>query len=95
VQWQGIDFDEVFTPVARMESIRLVLAVAAHHGWQVHHLDVKSTLLNGDLAEEIYVVQPLGFTAKGKEGMVLRLHEALYGLQQASRAWNCKLDDSL
>jgi hypothetical protein len=55
VQWQGINFDEVFAPLARMESIRLVLAVAAHRGWQVHHLHVKSAFLNGDFAEEVYV----------------------------------------
>jgi hypothetical protein len=69
-----------------MEFIELVLAVAAHRGWQVRHLDVKSAFLNGDLAEEVYVFQPLGFTEKGKEGMVLRLHKALYGLRQAPRA---------
>jgi hypothetical protein len=85
VQWQGIDFDEVFTLVARMESIWLVLVVAAHRCWQVHHLDVKSAFLNGDLAEEVYVAQPPGFTAKGKERMVLRLHKALYGLRQVPR----------
>ncbi|GJU16990.1 ribonuclease H-like domain, reverse transcriptase, RNA-dependent DNA polymerase [Tanacetum coccineum] len=58
VQEQGIDFDEVFAPVARIETVRLILALAAYHGWQVHHLDVKSAFLHGDLKEEVYVTQP-------------------------------------
>jgi hypothetical protein len=55
VQCQGIDFDEVFAHVARMELVRAVLVVAAHHGWHIHHMNVKSAFLNGDLAEEVYV----------------------------------------
>lgn len=54
-QKQGVDFDEVFAPVARLETVRLLLALAAHEGWEVHHMDVKSAFLNGDLAEEVYV----------------------------------------
>lgn len=95
VQQEGIDFDEVFAPVARMESVRLLLALAAQEGWQVHHMDVKSTFLNGDLEEEVYVRQPAGFTVVGQEGKVLRLKKALYGLRQAPRAWNSKLDTTL
>jgi len=59
VQQPGIDFEEVFAPVARQESVRLLLAIAAHHGWGVHHMDVKSAFLNGELQEEVYVQQPL------------------------------------
>ncbi|KAF0888839.1 hypothetical protein E2562_019350 [Oryza meyeriana var. granulata] len=55
IQQQGIDYDEVFAPVARMESVRMLLAVAAQRGWLVHHMDVKSTFLNGELKEEVYV----------------------------------------
>jgi hypothetical protein len=55
VQQADIDFDEVFAPVARMESVQLVLALAADEGWEVHHMDVKTTFLNGELAEEVYV----------------------------------------
>ena len=65
VQRKGIDFEEVFAPVARMESIRLLLALAAAKDWRVHHLDVKSAFLNGELAETVFVRQPLGFTVKG------------------------------
>lgn len=95
VQKKGIDFEEVFAPVARMESVRLMLAVAAHRGWSVHHMDVKSAFLNGELEEEVYVSQPPGFVAAEHKNKVLKLHRALYGLRQAPRAWNSKLDTSL
>jgi hypothetical protein len=58
-----------------------MLAVAAHHGWIVHHMDVKSAFLNGDLAEEVYVHQSPGFVAEVSEKKVMRLHKALYGLR--------------
>jgi hypothetical protein len=64
-------------------------------GWHVHHMDVKSVFLNGDLKEEVYVHQPPGFAIPGKEGKVLRLRKALYGLRQAPRVWNAKLDSTL
>jgi hypothetical protein len=94
-QRQGIDFDEVYAPVARLETVRLLLALAAHSGWQVHHMDVKSAFLNGDLAEEVYVHQPPGYIDGKNSNHVLKLHKALYGLRQAPRAWNAKLHDSL
>jgi hypothetical protein len=80
-QKAGIDFDEVFTPVARLDSVRLLLALAAQEGWIVHHLDVKSTFLNGDLMEEVYVTQPPGFVKEGHEHKVLKLSKALHGLK--------------
>jgi len=80
VQQEGVDFDEVFAPVARMESIRMLLAVAAQEGWLVHHMDVKSAFLSGELKEEVYVRQPPGFVTVGHEGKVLKLQKALYGL---------------
>lgn len=95
VQEQGIDFDKVFAPVARIETVRLILALAAYHGWQVHHLDVKSTFLHGELKEEVYVRQPEGFIQQGNLGKVYKLTKALYGLRQAPRAWNVKLDQTL
>ncbi|WVZ95085.1 LOW QUALITY PROTEIN: hypothetical protein U9M48_040890 [Paspalum notatum var. saurae] len=88
MQREGIDFEEVFAPVARMESVRLVLALAATRGWNVHHMDVKSALLNGELKEEVFIKQPPGFVVTGQEHRVLRLRKALYGLRQAPRAWN-------
>ena len=82
-------------PVARMESVHLLLALAAAKDWRVHHLDVKSAFLNGELAETVFVRQPLGFAVKGEEHRVLRLRKALYGLRQAPQAWNAKLDAML
>jgi hypothetical protein len=95
VQQEGVDFDDAFAPVAQMESVRLLLALAAQEGWHVHHMDVKSVFLNGDLKEEVYVHQLLRFAIPGKESKVLRLRKALYGLRQAPRAWNAKLDSTL
>ncbi|KAK1437640.1 hypothetical protein QVD17_03434 [Tagetes erecta] len=91
-QQHGIDYQETFAPVARFETIRIILAVAAQMGWEIHQLDVKSAFLNGDLTEDIYVSQPEGFVVKEKEDMVYKLNKALYGLKQAPRAWNDKID---
>lgn len=94
-QKQGIDYDEVFAPVSRLDTVRLLIALAAQENWEVHHMDVKSAFLNGDLQEEVYVQQPSGFVVAGGEHKVLKLKKALYGLHQAPRAWNAKLDDTL
>jgi hypothetical protein len=72
-----VDFEEVFAPVARMETVRFLLALAAHSGWEVHHMDVKSAFLNGVLNEEVYVSQPPGYIVAGKENSVLKLKKAL------------------
>nr|GEX83528.1 ribonuclease H-like domain, reverse transcriptase, RNA-dependent DNA polymerase [Tanacetum cinerariifolium] len=95
IQEHGIDFEEVFAPVSRMESIRLLLAIAANNNWEVHHLDVKYAFLHGDLKEEVYVTQPEGFIKTQDQEKVYRLIKALYGLRQALRAWNIKLDNTL
>lgn len=91
VQKYGIDFEEVFAPVTRMETVRLLLALAAKNGWEVHHMDVKSAFLNGEIQEEVYVSQPEGFEKRGEEHKVYRLLKALYGLRQAPRAWYARL----
>jgi hypothetical protein len=90
VQRTRINFDEVFAPVARLESMRMLVALTAHARWTVHHMGVKSVFLNGTLREEIYIHQPPGFIVAGNENKVLRLHKALYGLRQAPRPWNAK-----
>ena len=94
-QREGVDFEEVFAPVARMETVRLLIALAAQRSWGIHHMDVKSAFLNGDLIEEVYVQQPPGFVVEEGSGKVLRLKKALYGLRQAPRAWYAKLDSEL
>nr|GEW00542.1 reverse transcriptase domain-containing protein [Tanacetum cinerariifolium] len=85
--YQGIDYDETFAPVARIEAIRLFLAYAAHKDFTVFQMDVKTTFLNGILKEEVYVGQPPGFVSKQYPNHVYTLDKVLYGLKQAPRAW--------
>ncbi|GJY89565.1 retrovirus-related pol polyprotein from transposon TNT 1-94 [Tanacetum coccineum] len=87
-QEEGIDFEESFAPVARLEAIRIFLAFAAHMNMVVYQMDVKTAFLNGNLREEVYVSQPDGFVDKDKPNHVYKLKKALYGLKQAPRA--CK-----
>ena len=96
-QKEGIDYGDVFSPVARMESIRILIAIDAQEKWELHHLDVKTTFLNGEIKEDIYIYisQHEGFKIKGKEDHILTLKKALYGLKQAPRAWNSKLNEVL
>lgn len=91
-QVQGVDFEDVFAPVARLETVRLLFAIAAQFGWIIHQMDFKSAFLNGDLQENVYVRQPPGYIVKGQENRVLKLRKALYGLRQAPRTWNTTLD---
>lgn len=90
-----VDFSETFAPVARLDTIRMLLAIAVHKRWQVYHLDVKSAFLNGYLQEEIFVEQPDGFHVKGQEEKVYKLEKVLYGLKQAPRTWYGRIDDYL
>jgi hypothetical protein len=94
-QRRGVDYDEVFAPVARLDTVRLLIALAAHKGWELHHLDVKSAFLNGELHEDVFVHQPAGFIKEGSEHKVFRLKKALYGLHQVPRACYAKLDSTL
>ncbi|GAB2265831.1 hypothetical protein Dimus_037849 [Dionaea muscipula] len=91
-QRAGVDFDEVFAPVARLETVRLLIAMAAHYKWRIFQMDFKSAFLNGVLKEDVYIHQPPGYVVKGHERQVLKLHKALYGLKQAPRTWNITLD---
>jgi hypothetical protein len=91
-QQEGIDFDDTFAPVAKLNTIRMLISLATKHKWKLHQLDVKSAFLNGELKEEIYLVQPPGFVKKGQEHLVCKLHKALYGLKQAPRSWYEKID---
>lgn len=87
LQLEGIDLDEVFSPVTRMETMRLFLALSTQKEWKIHQLDVKLVFLNGDLKEEVFVTQPERFIVDGREDHVYCIHKALYGLRQAPRAW--------
>ena len=94
-QIEGVDFEETFAPVARMESIRMILAYASSKNIKVYQMDVKSAFLNGDLEEAVYVEQPEGFLLTENKDNVCRLKKALYGLKQAPRAWYARLDKYL
>jgi hypothetical protein len=94
-QVEGLDFDETYAPVARLESIRILLSYANYHGFKLYQMDVKSALLNGPIKEEVYVDQPLAFEDSEYPTHVYKLSKALYGLKQAPRAWYECLRDFL
>ncbi|GJU32542.1 retrovirus-related pol polyprotein from transposon TNT 1-94 [Tanacetum coccineum] len=94
-QEEGIDFEESFAPVARMEAIRIFLAYAAHKSFTVFQMDVKTAFLHGTLKEDVYVCQPEGFIDADHPSHVYKLKKALYGLKQAPRAWYDELSTFL
>ncbi|CAL8083514.1 unnamed protein product [Prunus armeniaca] len=94
-QMEGIDFDETFAPIARLESVRLLLAIACHLKFKLYQMNVKTAFLNGILHEEAYVEQPKGFEDPHHPNDVFRLKKALYGLKQAPRAWYERLSSHL
>jgi hypothetical protein len=90
-----LNFDETFAPVARLESIRILLAYATHHDFKLYQMNIKSTFLNRPIKEEVYVEQPSGFKDEEYLNHVYILHKALYGLKQAPRVWYECLRDFL
>nr|GEV53992.1 hypothetical protein [Tanacetum cinerariifolium] len=94
-QKEGVDFEESFAPVARLEAVRLFIAYVAHNSFTVYQMDVKTTFLYGPLKEEVYVNQPDGFADPYHPDKVYRLKKALYGLKQAPRAWYAELSNFL
>ncbi|GJW06136.1 retrovirus-related pol polyprotein from transposon TNT 1-94 [Tanacetum coccineum] len=94
-QEEGIDFEESFAPVARLEAVRIFVAYAAHKSFPIYQMDVKTAFLNGPLKEEVYVAQPDGFVDPDHPEKVYRLRKALYGLKQAPRAWYDELSKFL
>ena len=82
-QKEGLDYFDTYSPVTRITSIRMLIAIAALHNLEIHKMDVKTAFLNGDLNEEIYMDQPEGFISLGQEKKVCRLVKSLYGLKQA------------
>ncbi|GKC58722.1 gag-pol polyprotein [Tanacetum coccineum] len=94
-QEEGIDFEESFSPVARLEAVRIFVTYAAHKFFLIYQMDVKTTFLNGPLKEEVYVAQPDGFVDLDHPEKVYHIRKALYGLKQAPRAWYDKLSNFL
>ena len=78
---KGYDYEEIFSPVVRMETVILIIALAAQRQWKIHQMDVKSAFLNGPLDEEVYAKQSPSFIQSGKEEKMYRLTKALYGLK--------------
>ena len=90
-QEEGIDYEETFAPVARLEAIRILLAFASMKRFKLYQMDVKSVFLNGYIKEEVYVEQPPGFEDPRHPNHVFKLKKAIYGLKQAPRAWYVRL----
>ena len=90
-QKEGIDFEETFAPVARLESIRILLALAASKGFKLFQMDIKSVFLNGFIEQDVYVKQPPGFENPKFPNRVFNLQKSLYGLKHAPRAWYDRL----
>ena len=94
-QEEGIDYEEVFSHVVRFTSEHLILALVASMDLELHQMDVKTMFLNGELEEEIYMVQPKGSIVKGQEHKVCRLLKYIYGLKQSSRQWNIRFHNRI
>jgi hypothetical protein len=86
-QVKGLDFDKTFAPVARLESICMLLAYATYHDFKLYQMDAKITFLNGLIKEEVYVEQPPDFKSEEYPNHIYKSHKTLYGLKQAPRAW--------
>ena len=94
-QTAGLDYEETFTPVARLDSLRLLLTIATIFDWDIHHVDIKLVYLNGHLDKELYMDQLRGFETHEGGKKVCRLLKAIYGLKQAGRQWHEHLQHSL
>ncbi|KAK9028400.1 hypothetical protein V6N11_068205 [Hibiscus sabdariffa] len=94
-QIHGIDYDETFSPVAMIKSIRILLAVAAFHDYEIWKMDVKTAFLNGKLEEDVYMTQPEGFVTPEDARKVCKLQRSIYGLKQASRSWNLRFNEAI
>ena len=94
-QKDGVNYKETFSPVSKKDSFRIIMALVAHYDLELHQMDVKTAFLHGNLNEEVYMNQPMGFIEKGKEHMVCKLKRSIYGLKQASRQWYLKFNDTI
>ena len=94
-QAHGIDYTETFSPVIRMNSIRVILSLVVNLNWSLHHLDVSNAFLYGDLIEQVFMEQPLGYVAQGETSLVCLLRRAIYGLKKSPHAWFVKFSGLL
>ncbi|KAJ9556961.1 LOW QUALITY PROTEIN: hypothetical protein OSB04_011575 [Centaurea solstitialis] len=94
-QTHGVDYDETFSPVAMLKSIRILIAIAAFHDYEIWQIDVKTAFLNGKLSEDVYMTQLEGFVQSEHPNRVCKLQKSIYGLKQASRSWNICFDEKV
>ena len=92
-QVQGLDYNEIFSPVEMLKSVRIMLAIAAFYDYEIWQMDVKIAFLNGFLKEELYMMQLDGFVDPKGSKKVCKLQWSIYGLVQASRGWNIRFDE--
>jgi hypothetical protein len=94
-QKEVIDYTETFSPVSCNDSLRIIMALVAHYNLELHQTNVKTTFLNGDLLKNVYMTQLKGFVVKGKEHMGCHMRNSIYGLNQTSRQWYLKFDETI
>ena len=94
-QREGIDYEDTFSSVAMLKSIRILLAISAYYDYEIWQMDVKTAFLNVHLEQDIYMRQPDGFVVKGHKDCVCKLNRSIYGLKQASRTWNICFDQAV
>jgi hypothetical protein len=94
-QREGIDYTETFSPVSCKDSLRIIMVLVAYYDLELHQMDVKTAFINGDLLENVYMVQPKGFAVKEKEHIGCHLRKSIYGLKQTSIQWYLKFDETI
>ena len=92
-QVQGVDYEETFSPIAKLKSVQIMLAIPAFYDYEIWQMDIKTAFLNGFLKEELYMMQPEGFVDPKNANKVCKLQRSIYGLVQASRSWNKRFDE--
>jgi hypothetical protein len=92
---EDIDYNDTFSPVSCKDSFRIIIALVVHYDLELHQMDVKTTFLNGDVLENVYMAQPKGFAMKRKEHIGCHMNKSIYGLKQASRQWYLKFDETI
>ena len=92
-QQEGIDFKEPLSPMSTKDSLHIIMAIVTHFDLELHQMDLRTDFLNGDLVEDVYMSQPIGFEEVGKKHKVCKLQKSIYGLKQASMQWYLKFDE--
>ena len=94
-QREGVDYEETFSPVTMLKSIKILLSIATFYDYEIWQMDVQTSFLNDNLEESIFMSQPEGFITQGQKQKVCKLNRSIYGLKQASRSWNIRFDTTI